>query len=303
VRHARQLGQYTLEEKLGEGGMGVVYRARHAMLRRPTAVKLLKPERMGEAGLQRFEREVQLTAGLSHPNTVTVFDYGRTPDGVFYYAMEYLEGLGLDQLVAADGPQPPARTAHILRQVLEALAEAHGVGLVHRDVKPANVYLCRAGRMHDFAKVLDFGLVKRAGLAGGDVKLTAANVATGTPAYMAPELALGDEEIDGRADLYAVGCLAYWLLTGSQVFDAPSPARVMFAHVRDTPPPPSTRAELEIPAALETLVMRCLAKDPADRPQTAEELADGLLAAVPGEAWTSDQAARWWRMHLPELAA
>jgi serine/threonine-protein kinase len=309
VAKARQMGSYRLVELLGRGGMGEVWRAEHHMLARPAAIKLVRPDAVGgtsggrELLLKRFEREALATAALTSPHTVQLYDFGVTADGTFYYVMELLRGLDLNELVTRFGPMPAPRVVHVLRQVCAALAEAHGVGLVHRDVKPANVYLCRAGRMHDFAKVLDFGLVKRAGLAGGDVKLTAANVATGTPAYMAPELALGDEEIDGRADLYAVGCLAYWLLTGSQVFDAPSPARVMFAHVRDTPPPPSTRAELEIPAALETLVMRCLAKDPADRPQTAEELADGLLAAVPGEAWTSDQAARWWRMHLPELAA
>lgn len=172
---------------------------------------------------------------------------------------------------------------------------------MHRDIKPANVYLCRAGRSHDFAKVLDFGLVKQAGFAGRDSKLTAANVATGTPAYMAPELALGEDEIDGRADLYALGCVAYFLLTGVQVFDGGSPAKVMFAHVRDTPPAPSARTELPIPPALETLVMQCLAKQPGDRPQTAEDLAMALPDTLEHGAWTEQHAAKWWRQHLPEL--
>jgi len=309
VTKARQMGSYRLVELLGRGGMGEVWRAEHQMLARPAAIKLVRPGTVaGLSGgrdllLKRFEREALATAALTSPHTVHLYDFGVTADGTFYYVMELLRGLDLNELITRFGPMPAPRVVHVLRQVCEALAEAHGVGLVHRDVKPANVYLCRAGRTHDFAKVLDFGLVKRAGLAGRDAKLTQANVATGTPAFMAPELALGDEEIDGRADLYAVGCLAYWLLTGTQVFDAPSPARLMFAHVRDTPAPPSSRAELEIPPALEALVMRCLSKDPAGRPQTAEELADALGDAVSDDRWTPDHATRWWRKHLPDLAA
>ncbi len=309
VTKARQMGSYRLVELLGRGGMGEVWRAEHQMLARPAAIKLVRPGTVaGLSGgrdllLKRFEREALATAALTSPHTVHLYDFGVTADGTFYYVMELLRGLDLNELITRFGPMPAPRVVHVLRQVCEALAEAHGVGLVHRDVKPANVYLCRAGRTHDFAKVLDFGLVKRAGLAGRDAKLTQANVATGTPAFMAPELALGDEEIDGRADLYAVGCLAYWLLTGTQVFDAPSPARLMFAHVRDTPAPPSSRAELEIPPALEALVMRCLSKDPAGRPQTAEELADALGDAVSDDGWTPDHATRWWRKHLPDLAA
>jgi serine/threonine protein kinase len=210
VRHARQLGQYTLEERLGEGGMGVVWRARHAMLRRPTAVKLLRPERVGEASLRRFEREVQLTAGLSHPNTISVFDYGRTPDGVFYYAMEYLDGLTLEEVVAGDGAQPPARVAHVVRQVLGALGEAHGVGLVHRDVKPGNVILCERGGIPDVAKVLDFGLVKEA---EGDPGLSHEGALVGTPLFLPPEV-IRAGEAGPRSDLYSAGALAYYLLAG-----------------------------------------------------------------------------------------
>jgi len=309
VARARQLGSYRLVEELGRGGMGEVWRAEHHMLARPAAIKLVRPDAVGGVGggraliLKRFEREALATASLTSPHTVQLYDFGVTSDGTLYYVMELLRGLDLNEFVTRFGPMPPARVVHVLQQVCASLAEAHGAGLVHRDVKPANVYLCRAGYTHDFAKVLDFGLVKQAGLAGRDSKLTAANIATGTPAYMAPELALGDEEIDGRADLYAVGCLAYWLLTGTQVFDAPSPARVMFAHVQDTPPRPSSRAEIAVPPDLEALVMRCLAKDPADRPQTAEELSTDLTTTVPGAAWTASRAAQWWRLHLPELAA
>ncbi len=299
VRHARQLGQYTLEEKLGEGGMGVVYRARHAMLRRPTAIKLLKPERMGEAGLRRFEREVQLTAGLSHPNTVTVFDYGRTPDGVFYYAMEYLEGLGLDQLVAADGPQPPGRVVHILRQVLEALAEAHGVGLVHRDVKPGNIILCERGGLSDVAKVVDFGLVKELE-AEGDVTHDAALV--GTPLYLAPE-AIRSPAADARADLYSLGAVAYFLLTGQHVFEGRTIIEICGHHLHTPPTPPSERLGRPLPAALEAWVLACLEKDPARRPASASEAAARLERCGLAGEWKADEARAWWVAKGRGLAA
>jgi serine/threonine-protein kinase len=289
VRHARQLGQYTLEEKLGEGGMGVVYRARHAMLRRPTAVKLLRPERMGDASLRRFEREVQLTAGLSHPNTVSVFDFGRTPEGVFYYAMEYLDGLTLDEVVGGDGPQPPARVAHVLRQVLGALAEAHGVGLVHRDVKPGNVILCERGGLPDVAKVVDFGLVKDLEDEGG---LTHEAALVGTPHYLAPE-AIRSPGADARSDLYAVGAVAYFLLTGQHVFEGRTVMEVCGHHLHTTPVPPSDRLGRALPAALEAWVLACLAKDPAQRPQTAAQAVAALeRCAIP--SWTDDLARSWW---------
>jgi serine/threonine-protein kinase len=299
VRHARQLGQYTLEEKLGEGGMGVVYRARHAMLRRPTAVKLLRPERMGEAALRRFEREVQLTAGLSHPNTVTVFDYGRTPDGVFYYAMEYLEGLGLDQLVAADGPQPPGRVVHILRQVLDALSEAHGVGLVHRDIKPGNVILCERGGLSDVAKVVDFGLVKDL---EGEGALTHDSTLVGTPLYLAPE-AIRSPVADARSDLYSVGAVAYFLLTGRHVFEGGTILEICGHHLHTPPTPPSERLGRPLPPALETWVLACLEKDPARRPSTAAEASALLERGGLGAEWTPAEARAWWAGRGRALAA
>jgi serine/threonine-protein kinase len=299
VREARRLGQYTLEEKLGEGGMGVVYRARHAMLRRPTAVKLLKAEAMGAADLQRFEREVQLTAGLSHPNTVTVFDYGRTPEGVFYYAMEYLEGLGLDQLVAAEGPQPPARAAHILRQVLDALAEAHGVGLVHRDVKPANIILCERGGSPDIAKVVDFGLVKRFRTEDTDVTLASTTEQTllGTPLYMAPETATGAGDLDARSDLYALGAVAYLLVTGTPVFQGKSVVEILAHHLHTQPESLSRRLGRPVPHELEEVILRCLAKQPDDRPSSARALRDRLALLRDIDDWSDDDASRWWLQH------
>ena len=291
IRHARQLGQYTLEERLGEGGMGVVYKARHAMLRRPTAVKLLKPDRVGDAALRRFEREVQMTAGLSHPNTVSVFDYGRTPDGVFYYAMEYLDGADLQRLVAEDGAQPPERVIHVLRQVLGALAEAHGVGLIHRDIKPANIILCERGGLPDVAKVVDFGLVKEVDASDGESREGAL---VGTPLYMAPE-SIGSGEATAASDLYAVGAVAYYLLTGSHVFTGKTALEVCSHHLLTPPVPPSRRSGRALPPRLETWVMRCLEKAPARRPQGAIEAAEELSASH-DRAWDVETAREWWRV-------
>ena len=289
--------------------MGVVYRARHAMLRRPTAVKLLKPDRVGEASLRRFEREVQLTAGLSHPNTVSVFDYGRTPDGIFYYAMEYLDGLTLEEVVGGDGPQPPARVAHVVRQVLGALAEAHGIGLVHRDVKPGNVILCDRGGVPDVAKVVDFGLVKEAE-GDGDAGLSRDGALLGTRLYLAPE-AIRSPAADARADLYSVGAVAYFLLAGRPVFEGRSVIEVCSQHLHAVPVPPSARLGRALPEGLEAWVLACLEKDPERRPSSAAEAAERLERAGAGE-WTADDARTWWagkgralaarrRAHPPEI--
>jgi serine/threonine-protein kinase len=298
LRHARQLGQYTLEEKLGEGAMGVVFRARHAMLRRPTAVKLLRPERVGEASLRRFEREVQLTAALSHPNTISVFDYGRTAEGVFYYAMEYLDGLTLDEVVAGDGPQPPARVVHVVRQVLGALGEAHGIGLVHRDVKPSNVILCERGGIPDVVKVLDFGLVKETRDEPG---VSRDGALVGTPLFLAPEAISGEAE--PRSDVYAVGAVAYYLLCGRHVFEGKSIVEVCSHHLHTPPTPPSERVGRPLPASLEAWVLRCLEKDPERRPRSATDAASRLDTCAHDEAWTVDAARAWWAGRGRPIAA
>jgi len=292
----KRLGQYTLEEKIGEGGMGIVYRARHAMLRRPTAIKLLPPDRAGEESIHRFEREVQLTAELSHPSVVSIFDYGRTPEGVFYYAMEYLEGLTLEELVKQDGPQPPGRVIHILQQVCGALAEAHGRGLIHRDIKPANIILTERGGMPDIAKVVDFGLVKHLDPQGTEATLavTKANVLTGTPLYLSPEAIRGEHDVDARSDLYALGAVGYFLLTGRPVFEAETVVEVFAHHLHTEPVPPSARIATPIPNVLELAVLQCLAKDPAKRPPDARSL-QLLLARCPCVVpWTTEQASDWW---------
>ena len=296
VDQGRRLGQYTLEGKLGEGGMGVVYRASHAMLRRPTAIKMLRPEMAGEDTLRRFEREVQLTASLSHPSTVAIFDYGRTPQGVFYYAMEYLDGLNLEQLVRTDGPQPPARVVHILRQVCGALAEAHEVGLIHRDVKPANIILSERGGMPDVAKVVDFGLVKSFETAGSpvDIEVTSANVLVGTPLYMSPEAISGDAALDGRSDLYALGAVGYFLLTGTSVFSAKSLVEVFAHHLHTQPDPPSVRTGDQIPDDIEQLILRCLAKRPEERYDNARALQHALDLCAKRSPWDGDLALQWW---------
>jgi serine/threonine-protein kinase len=267
IRVASRLGQYTLEKKIGEGGLGIVYRARHALLRRPTAIKLLRAEHLGVASVRRFEREVQATSRLSHPNTVSIFDYGRTRDGVFYYVMELVDGVTLQELVERDGPLPAERVVDILSQIAAALGEAHGLGLVHRDVKPPNVMLCERGGVAGWVKVLDFGLVKEVEQPSTETLLL------GTPAYMAPECFLHPDGVDARADVYAFGALAYFLLTGHEVFDGESVATMCKKHLFGAIVTPSERLGAPIPGELENLVMRCLAKARENRPLNGAEIA------------------------------
>ncbi len=276
--------------------MGVVYRARHAMLRRPTAVKLLPPDRAGEASLARFEREVQLTASLTHPNTVTVFDYGRTSDGVFYYAMELLDGASLESVVAVAGPLPPERVTHILYHVASALSEAHQVGLIHRDIKPANIILCRQGGVDDVPKVVDFGLVKDLER-GANVALTQGDEIAGTPLYLSPEAITAPDAMDARADLYSLGAVGYFALTGTHVFDGKTTVEVCTKHLHDAPEPPSRRIGRRLPEDLESLLLDCLAKQPGSRPTSAGELCRRLEACASFGQWTPEKASAWWREH------
>ena len=302
VAKARELGSYQLGDLLGRGGMGEVYKATHRMLARPAAIKLIRPEMMSTAGsrgsqaaLTRFRREATTAASLQSPHTVSLSDFGVTDDGTFYFAMELLDGMDLETLVRTHGPLPASRVVHILRQVCDSLEEAHAAGLVHRDIKPANIHLGRLGLRYDFAKVLDFGLVKRQ--VETDVTFTQATAAgetSGTPAYMAPETALG-HDVDGRADLYALGCVAYYLLTGMLVFDGQGLQQIV-NRLHQDPVPPSQRTELPIPDGLDALVMSLLTRDPANRPRTAAEVR-ARLDAVPVPPWTDAQAAEWWRLH------
>lgn len=275
--------------------MGAVYRAQHALLRRPTAVKILPPERAGEMDLARFEREVQMTALLTSPHTVSIYDYGKTPDGVFYYAMEFLDGIDLNELVHRDGPMPPGRVVHVLRQVSEALAEAHRSGLIHRDVKPANILLSERGGRPDFAKVLDFGLVKS--VSSTSAAMTADNVLLGTPYYMAPEAVRSPEQIDARSDLYSLGATGYFLLTGKAVFEGTS-ADILASLLRDRPQPPSKRLGRPIPASLETLLLQTLSKDPDQRPQSMEAFGAALASCQDVTPWSDADAAAWWKSRL-----
>jgi tRNA A-37 threonylcarbamoyl transferase component Bud32 len=304
VSKARDMGSYRLVRMLGKGGMGEVWQARHRMLARDAAIKLIQPDlltRVSEKNAalvqRRFEQEAKTTASLRSPHTVQLYDFGVTETGVFYYVMELLDGIDLATLVKISGPQPPARVVHILRQVCSSLGDAHRHQMVHRDIKPTNIFLCRMGNEYDFAKVLDFGLVKAPDT--GDGQLTAAGGTTGTPAYMAPELALGREKIDGRSDLYGLGCVAYWLLTGGLVFEERNATALILAHVQQTPIRPSERSGLPIADSLQDLVMRCLAKEPADRPDTAESLARALAGCEGVGQWTPEDAERWWLKNVP----
>lgn len=303
---AMQLGQYALEEKLGAGGMGTVYKARHALLRRPTAIKLLNIEQMSEAAVTRFEREVQLTSSLSHPNTVNIFDYGRTPDGVFYYVMEYLDGMNLDDLVRRFGPLPEARLVHLLKQACGALGEAHAAGLVHRDIKPANIFLTCRGGLYDFVKVLDFGLVKTMA-ASQEANLTNPNSMTGTPYYLSPEGVNQPDRVDARSDVYALGAVGYYLLTGTPVFNGSSVIEICLKHSRELPVPPSIRKGQPVSSDLEDLLLRCLAKSADDRPTDATALLRLLESIQVNGTWTHVEAQSWWASHKeidhPEASA
>ena len=296
VEKARQLGQYRLENKIGQGGMGEVYKASHAMLRRPTAVKLLRAEMAGEQSIARFEREVQLTSQLTHPNTIAIYDYGRTPDGVFYYAMEYLVGMDLDSHVKVHGAQPPERVVHILRQVCGSLAEAHSDGLVHRDVKPANIILCQRGLQSDVVKVVDFGLVKDVE-ASASATLSGANAVTGTPLYMSPEAISSPQTVDARSDLYAVGAVGYYLLTGKPLFDGDNLMEICSHQLHTDPPSPSDRLGQPVPADLEALITRCLAKKPDDRFASAVALDEALAGCAAAGKWTDADSRSWWDAH------
>jgi eukaryotic-like serine/threonine-protein kinase len=300
AREARMLNQYRLNRKLGGGGMGEVFLAEHRMLKRPCAVKLIRPERSDDAHiLARFEREVRATAHLSHWNTILIFDYGRHDDGTFYYAMEYLPGLSLDILVRRYGPMPPARVIYLLRQACDALHEAHEAGLVHRDIKPANLFAAHRGGHHDVTKLLDFGLVKT--LRGGNgIQLSREDTVAGSPLYIAPEQVVHSQPPDRRSDIYSLGAVAYYLLTGHAPFKGASAMEVMIAHTRDPVVPPS-EVHPGVPADLEQVVLRCLAKRPSDRYPDTPSLAAALAACAGAADWSPEHAAEWWEAH-PEAS-
>ena len=305
VTKAREMGSYKLVELLGRGGMGEVWRAQHRLLARPAAIKLIQPEVLGldakaaAVFKRRFEQEAQATAMLSSPHTIDLYDFGQTEDGSFYYVMELLYGIDLQTLIEKYGPVPADRAAHFLIQMCSSLEEAHQDGLVHRDIKPANLYICRYGLEYDFMKVLDFGVVKSRTDAVMQTKLTNIGGATGTPGFMAPEIALG-QNVDARTDIYAMGCVAYWLLTGRLVFEEENHVATILAHAQKTPVPPSRRTEIEIPAELENLIMACLEKDPNRRPSSAGEIRRLLMQNRLADSWAPERAEKWWKRHMPE---
>ena len=296
---ARMLGRYRIVEKIGEGGMGTVYRAQHALLRRPTAVKLLDAARASAEAVKRFEREVQAAASLTHPNTIEIYDYGRTPGGSFYYAMEYLDGISIAQLVDLDGAQPEARAQHILRQAAGSLAEAHARKLVHRDLKPSNLMLCSRGGVFDFVKVLDFGLVRPR---DDDLQLTQDHSLTGTPLYLSPEALEAPDKVDAHSDVYQLGAIAYYLLTGQHVFKGENLVELMSALLHQTPTPPSQVLGRPVSSAFEALVLACLEKDPARRPTDAAVLLDALEQCHCEGTWTQRDARTWWEESAPMRA-
>lgn len=302
---AREMGSYQLTEMISRGGMGEVWRARHRLLKRDAAIKVIRPDilvaqkvRDAEVLRHRFEQEARAIASLRSPHTVEIHDFGVTEDGSFYYVMELLDGFDLDRLVQVFGPQPPSRVVHILRQACDSLEEAHRRSMIHRDVKPTNLFLCQLGTAYDFCKLLDFGLVKA--LMAGDWRLMTQSGATnGTPAFMAPEIAHGAVGIDGRVDIYGLGCVAYWLLTGHLVFDEPTAMATVIAHIQKPPVRPSLRTEIAIPAELERIILKCLEKDPADRPESAAVLGRMLAACPDVPVWRPEDAELWWRNNAP----
>lgn len=296
VLAARRLGQYVLVQEIGRGANGMVYRARHSLLRRPVAVKLLSPDMTDAANTARFEREVQMTSQLTHPNTVAIYDYGRTPEGLFYYAMEYLGGIDLDQLVRQFGAQPEGRVIHILRQVCGSLAEAHRTGLIHRDIKPANIVLTRRGGVCDLVKVLDFGLVTTA--RPGQTEASGSHAVVGTPHFISPEAVEKPESVESRSDLYSLGAVGYWLLTGRTLFEHETVEGLLERHVKDDPPHPSERLRQPVSADLAEVLLRCLAKHPEQRPASAEDLERSLAACAAAGTWTSADAEKWWQSNM-----
>jgi serine/threonine-protein kinase len=301
VFEAKRLGQYRLIKALGAGAMGDVYLAEHLMLKRPCAIKLIHPNQAGDPQvLARFEREVRMTAKLSHWNTVEIYDYGRTDDGTFFYVMEYLPGLSLEDLLQRHGPLPAERVIHLLRQTCQGLREAHANGLIHRDIKPANVFAAQRGGLYDVVKLLDFGIVKPVAETLS-ARLTQEGSVCGTPLYMSPEQARGLHDVDARSDIYSLGTVAYALLTGRPPFDGKNPMEVMIAHARDEVAPPS-KHRADVPADLERVILRCLAKNTEDRFQDAESLEQALAECAAADQWTQAQAARWWHENDPVAA-
>ena len=293
---AKQLGQYRLKRQIGAGGMGEVYLAEHQWLKRPCVVKLIRPDRAGDPRLlARFQREVRATARLSHWNSVEIFDYGSTEDGTFYYVMEYLPGMSLAELVDRFGPLPPERAIHLLRQVCNALHEAHTMGLVHRDIKPGNIFAAQRGGIHDVAKLLDFGLVKPL-LEDHPMQLTTEGAITGSPLFMSPEQAAGESEADVRSDIYSLGAVGYYLLTGRPPFESDKPMKVLIAHIRQPVVPP-TQHRPDVPADLEAVVLRCLEKAPEDRFPDVAALGAALDACETAGVWSHQHAAQWWQAH------
>ncbi len=312
VSRERELGAYKIGGLIGQGGMGEVRRATHRLLARPAAIKLIRPEAVaggtqesGEVVVERFRREARAAAALRSPHTIELYDFGTTDEGNLYYVMELLEGLNLQDLVERYGPVDPSRAVHFLRQTSLSLAEAHEQGLVHRDIKPSNIVAARMGVTVDYVKVLDFGLVKVTQNAAEpeSLLLTSPNVTTGTPAFMAPEVALGKDEVTSAADIYSLGCVAFWLLTGTYVFDAPNSIDMLVQHVKTEPSPPSDRSELSIPKALDAIILSCLAKEPSERPASAMDLYRRLKEIPLEQQWTRDRAWAWWKLHLPEMTA